>query len=327
MSVAPVKACPPSSDETEGSNSIASDAASGTIAVGRKVSETRLRVSDVAREAERLGIDLSHNDVEPIDLAEDAPAPPIALPPRSSPSVRPEVLTDTRPIEAALFGLIAGYVDTVGFLALFGMFTAHITGDLVASVAELSHGSIARHMTMLPIFMVSVAVATVLARRTRRDPRGPLFPLLALMTFALVVFGVTGLALKPFMTGPANWAVGIVGATGVAAMAIQNMIMRDALHSWTPTTIMTGNLTQVTIQLVELVFAAMEREPEARARLRRDARLRLVKFGLPLAGFLMGTFFGAWLTRLCGFGSVIVPAVVVAGMTVWHWRRARRVRA
>jgi uncharacterized membrane protein YoaK (UPF0700 family) len=319
-----VKAGPAPSDGAQASDVIAGDAARKPLVP--KASETRLRVADVAREAERLGIDLAQAGLAPPEPAEETPTPGLVVP-RAAPSVRPEASTDTRPVEAALFGLIAGYVDTVGFLALFGMFTAHITGDLVASVAELSQGSIARHMTMVPIFMISVVVATVLARRTRRDPRGPLFPLLALMTVALVVFGVTGLALEPFMIGPANWAVGIVGATGVAAMAIQNMIMRDALHSWTPTTIMTGNLTQVTIQLVELVFAAMEREPDARARLRRDAKLRLVKFGLPLAGFVAGTFFGAWLTRLCGFWSVVVPAAVVAGMTVWHWRRARRVRA
>jgi uncharacterized membrane protein YoaK (UPF0700 family) len=215
-------------------------------------------------------------------------------------------------------------VDTVGFLALFGMFTAHVTGDLVASVTELSEGSMATRVTMLPIFMLSVAMATVFARATRRYGQAPLFPLLALMTAALLVFGATGIVLRPFMTSHSNWAVSIVGATGVSAMAIQNMIMRDALNSWTPTTIMTGNLTQVTIQLVELAFAARERDPQARARIRQDAIARLVKFGLPLAGFVSGAVSGAVLTRLYGFWSVAVPTVVVGALTVWHWRHGGR---
>jgi uncharacterized membrane protein YoaK (UPF0700 family) len=151
-----------------------------------------------------------------------------------------------------------------------------------------------------------------------------LFPLLALMTLALSVFAATGIFLQPFMTSPGNWAVGIVGSTGVAAMAIQNMIMRDALKSWTPTTIMTGNLTQVTIQLVEMIVAAREPNLRERARIRRKAKLRLVKFGLPLMGFVSGALLSAFLTRLYGFWSVGVPTAVVAALTCWHWRQPPR---
>jgi uncharacterized membrane protein YoaK (UPF0700 family) len=175
---------------------------------------------------------------------------------------------------------------------------------------------------MLPIFMVSVAIATLLARATRRGGHAPLFPLLALMTAALAVFGATGIFLRPFMTGPSNWAVGIIGATGVAAMAIQNMLMRDALNHWTPTTIMTGNLTQVTIQLVEMVVAVREPDAQKRARIRKDARLRLIKFGLPLTGFVLGATMSAFLTPRYGFWSVGVPTVVAAALTAWHWRLA-----
>jgi uncharacterized membrane protein YoaK (UPF0700 family) len=212
----------------------------------------------------------------------------------------------------------------VGFIALFEMFTTHVTGDLVASLTELSQGGVASRVTMLPIFMLSVAVATVFARATRSYSQAPLFPLLALMTAALAVFGATGVVLRPFMTTHSNWAVNIVGATGVGAMAIQNMIMRDALNSWTPTTIMTGNLTQVTIQLVELAFAVRERDPHARARIRQDAVARLVKFGLPLAGFILGAVAAAVLTRLYGFWSVALPTGVVGALAVWHWRHDGR---
>jgi uncharacterized membrane protein YoaK (UPF0700 family) len=238
-------------------------------------------------------------------------------------SARHPAIVDTDHVVPALLAAIAGYVDTVGFLTLYGMFTAHITGDLVASVAEHSPASIATRLAMLPAFIVSVAVATVLARATRRDGHTPLVPLLALMTAALAVFGATGILLRPFMTGHTNWAVGLVGATAVAAMAIQNMLMRDALNSWTPTTIMTGNLTLVTIQLVEMVFAAREPDAQKRARIRKDAKLRLVKFGLPLTGFVLGAMLSAFLTPRYGFWSVGVPMAVVATLTGWHWRRAR----
>ena len=37
--------------------------------------------------------------------------------------------------------LTAGYVDTVGFVALFGLFTAHVTGNFVLIGSELANPS------------------------------------------------------------------------------------------------------------------------------------------------------------------------------------------
>ena len=58
--------------------------------------------------------------------------------------------------------LLAGYVDTAGFLALHGLFTAHVTGNFVTMGAALTHGS-------------SGAVAKLLALPNRR-PHAPLRP-------------------------------------------------------------------------------------------------------------------------------------------------------
>src|SRR6202022_2548260 len=61
---------------------------------------------------------------------------------------------------AALLSAIAGYVDTAGFLVLFGLFTAHVTGNFVTAGAALARhapeGGIAR-LAMIPIFILSVA--------------------------------------------------------------------------------------------------------------------------------------------------------------------------
>ena len=53
--------------------------------------------------------------------------------------------TTTQPFVSPRFSQLlsfnAGYVDTAGFLALGGLFTAHVTGNFVTLGATLVHGT------------------------------------------------------------------------------------------------------------------------------------------------------------------------------------------
>jgi uncharacterized membrane protein YoaK (UPF0700 family) len=222
---------------------------------------------------------------------------------------------------------VAGFVDAAGFVALFGLFTAHVTGELVAAGAFVAEGptwSMLVRLAMIPLFMIAVGAAVLLARWQKRRKAAPVVSLLALMTAALAIFCVTGIALHPLSRAPDNWAVGIVGGMGVVAMGFQNALMKDVLKSSCPTTFMTGNLTQVTIDLVELFFESADLDAATRATARAAARARLFKFGLPLAGFVVGAGAGAYLTRAIGLASVAVPTLVAGAMTLIASRVAPR---
>ena len=68
---------------------------------------------------------------------------------------------DIRGAVPLLLTVNAGYVDTAGFLALQGLFTAHVTGNFVtlgASIALGTSGAVAKVLA-LPVFCV-VVIAT-----------------------------------------------------------------------------------------------------------------------------------------------------------------------
>jgi hypothetical protein len=56
---------------------------------------------------------------------------------------------------SALLSFNAGYVDAVGYLALEGLFTAHVTGNFVTVAAELVFGTsgVVTKLSALPVFL------------------------------------------------------------------------------------------------------------------------------------------------------------------------------
>jgi uncharacterized membrane protein YoaK (UPF0700 family) len=79
-------------------------------------------------------------------------------------------MTDSEklPLLALVLSLTAGYVDTSGFLALQGLFTAHVTGNFVtlgAALALGSSGAIAK-LLALPAFCAVVIGMRLLTSNT-----------------------------------------------------------------------------------------------------------------------------------------------------------------
>ncbi|MBN9114189.1 MAG: DUF1275 family protein, partial [Pandoraea sp.] len=56
---------------------------------------------------------------------------------------------------------VAGYIDVVGFIALFGLFTAHVTGNFVMIGVQLvasTHVGVLAKLLALPVFVIVVAL-------------------------------------------------------------------------------------------------------------------------------------------------------------------------
>lgn len=245
--------------------------------------------------------------------------------PSSNPAYKQEPF-DGDDLSAGLLSAIAGYVDTAGFLVLFGLLPAHLTADLVTIGAGLAvRGSLGTtsRLAMIPLFIASVIATAIVSWCFRRRGIATLTPLLALMTFALAAFCGVGVMLHRFVDGPDCWAVVVIGGTAVAAMGIQNAVMREALGRLCPTTVMTGNLTQFTIDVVELALSRFNGDKRNRRKERKEICARLKKFGMPLGGFLIGTIVGGWLTRDFGLLSIALPTFLSGGLAVISWKEAR----
>jgi len=243
-------------------------------------------------------------------------------PPR--PVANPERFTEG--MHTAALSAIAGFVEASAFLALFGLFPAHITGALVWASTEaatpMAQPLLVR-LTVIPTFFCAVLLAAVATRLERRRCANPLPLLMSLMTLSLATFCVAGVVFAGRATAEGGAAVALIGGAGVFAMGIQNAIMREALNGLCITTMMTGNLTQLGIELVNFVFALKDSTPANREVALFEARQRLARFGAPVSGFTSGAALGALCTHTFGLVSIALPTFLCAGLALAAFRKYR----
>jgi uncharacterized membrane protein YoaK (UPF0700 family) len=173
--------------------------------------------------------------------------------PAAAPPIKRSLATEFLP---TVLSLTAGSVDVISFLGLGGLFTAHITGNLVILAAHIVSGEDAPFAVMLsvPVFMAVLLLTRLLAAGSSLDP---------------------------------NAANAIVaGMLGVAAMAVQNAIPQISLTGAPSTAVMTTNVTRFMMDLGEMLLG---RYPNKVASARRRAKHTWP----PIVGFTVGCGLGA----------------------------------
>jgi uncharacterized membrane protein YoaK (UPF0700 family) len=160
-----------------------------------------------------------------------------------------------------LSSLNAGYVDTIGFLALHGLFTAHVTGNLVTLGASLVLGisGVVAKLLALPVFCIIVIVTRLFARRLASMNAAGLRMLLAITVLLLTAGAGMALCFGPFSDGDSTVAIA-TGLILVAAMAIQNAAHRFYFAESPATTMMTGVITQMMIDVADFLQGSSLKE-------------------------------------------------------------------
>ena len=202
-------------------------------------------------------------------------------------------------------GFVAGYVDTVGFVALFGLFTAHVTGNFVLIGAELAHSSenVLLKLLVFPAFIAAVALTRMIVLWLERRGRAPLRTLLVLELALLGGFMLLGWAAAPVQRTDTPLAM-LAGVMAAAAMGVQNATGRLVLASLVPTTVMTGNVTQLVIDAVDLLRGAGD----------AAVRERSARYVGPIVAFASGSIGGAFGCVYLGFAALLLPIAVLVAM-------------
>lgn len=220
---------------------------------------------------------------------------------------------------------VAGFVDTSAFIILFGIFTAHVTGNIALAGYEFVQAdeeSTITHLLMFPAFMVAVAATSLLARYARKK-HWPVFAvLLTAEAIALTVFLIVGVTFSPaLMFDVQEEYILPIGIAGVIAMAIQNALMKEAkgvFKSYIPTTVMTGNTTQLTIDLVQIAVSKLASVGDEQVALASaEAAERLGRVVPILVGFALGGLGATYFVLISEtWWSLVIPVIIISFMAV-----------
>jgi uncharacterized membrane protein YoaK (UPF0700 family) len=223
----------------------------------------------------------------------------------SNDSLAPSLLQERLP---PLLSVIAGMVDLTGFFTLGNIFTAHVTGNLVLVAAAAVRGgplNVAQALA-IPVFILALAGAWLVAQMSGR--RGPGLARLLLLIQFLLLAGVLifSIITKP-SANPHGLMAGIAAMLAVCAMACQYALLRLAIPGAISTAVMTGNLTNTVLSLMEATSPSRPLMTNDAGRLKRSLHL--------LLGFLVGCVAAAAGISLLGDWAWSLP-LALAGVAV-----------
>ncbi|MGY3586670.1 uncharacterized membrane protein YoaK (UPF0700 family) [Bradyrhizobium sp. USDA 4341] len=201
-----------------------------------------------------------------------------------------------------VLSVTAGSVDVISFLSLGGLFTAHITGNLVILAAHVVDGGIATMAPMLsvPVFIAALGLTRLLVAGLETMRIASLRPLLALQVMLLLGMLLVCVTANPEIDPNACNTI-IAGMLGVAAMAVQNALVQISLRGAPTTAVMTSNITRFVMDIGTVVFSRDLRDV-ARARDRAQHTWPTI------VGFAAGCALGTACKAAVGLPSLALPA-------------------
>jgi uncharacterized membrane protein YoaK (UPF0700 family) len=203
--------------------------------------------------------------------------------------------------QGVALGFLAGYVDTLGFVGLFGLFTAHVTGNFVLIGRALIEPTRTVFIKLLvfPVFILFVALARLAILRWERSGSKALRNSFLFQLVMMLATVICAWQAAPVVEASAPLTL-LTGSLCAGAMAVQNAYGKLLLGKSTATTVMTGNVTTLVIEVVDALRGD------------RDALGRCRKLVWPVVAFAAGCMAGALAFVYAGFHGLLLPCALLA---------------
>jgi uncharacterized membrane protein YoaK (UPF0700 family) len=213
-----------------------------------------------------------------------------------------------------VLSVIAGMVDLTGFFMLGNIFTAHITGNLVVASALAVRGGPVNPAQLLaiPVFIIALALVWLIADLSKRKGLSLVRLLLVVQFLLLAAVLVFCVSAKP-SSDPHGMRALVAALIAVTAMACRYALLRLALPKAISTAVMTGNLTNTVLSIMDAISRGHPLMSADDGRLKRSLYL--------LFGFLVGCIIAAMAISTMGEWAWLLPAafaaLVVARPVMW----------
>jgi uncharacterized membrane protein YoaK (UPF0700 family) len=199
-----------------------------------------------------------------------------------------------------LLTFVAGYCDTVTFIAADEVFSAHVTGNFIVLAYDLVNrtgsGAWAKLLTF-PVFVIAVMVGGWIASKWAKEYlllllEGGLLLLSGSLAFLLLTLNISSFVSMYSVT-----------LMIVFAMGLQNAFSRlYSKQTFGPTTVMTGTVTQAALDVSASLSNRFTDITKAES---------LKKQSVMIIGFLLGCLLGAVAAKLIGLSVVALPGLLL----------------
>lgn len=194
---------------------------------------------------------------------------------------------------------VAGYCDTVTFVAGDNIFSAHVTGNFITFAYQMAIGGSPGAWVKLitfPVFVIAVMLGGWMATRSQQKNK--------VLFIEAVLLVIAGLLAFIFHLQQDNKVVTYaIVMIVVFALGLQNAFGKlFTKETYGPTTMMTGNVTQASLDLGKLLFNRFQGP---------DAMVSFKKQMVTLSGFLLGCVGGAFAGRELGLFSITFAGVAM----------------
>jgi uncharacterized membrane protein YoaK (UPF0700 family) len=205
-----------------------------------------------------------------------------------------------------LLSFVAGYADTTTFICANRLFSAHVTGNFVVFVYSIltnPHSSVWLNLLSFPFFIAAIAVSSSIVRYSK-------YPGNVLRTEAVLLLMAGAIAAISQLAGIENTLfIFLLAMMIVFAMGLQNGFGKLYPYTtYSATTIMTGNLTQFTLDLMTSRTSPNE------------ATQSLRKQGLIISSFFAGCLSGGILSHFIGLPAIILPGLIM----LYFWKARKK---